>query len=133
MEDADVDELLAEAADKKKAAKDSKKPRFEYKCSRCGTDVVLPVELDRSRPIYCDDCPVIVRDERKGKKGPSKTPPLSPKPIEPNQQGEPVEKFPDEPSMVLGALALKPQKQVLRNHLNPRRERRHKRLLTDRR
>ncbi|MEK7620533.1 MAG: type IV secretion system DNA-binding domain-containing protein [Patescibacteria group bacterium] len=110
MEDADVDELLAEAADKKKAAKDSKKPRFEYKCSRCGTDVVLPVELDRSRPIYCDDCIAIVRDERKGKKGPSKTPPLSPRPTEPKPaEGEPVEKFPDEPSIGLGAL-VKPQK-----------------------
>lgn len=89
MEDADVDELLAEAAEKKKAAKDSKKPRFEYKCSRCGTEIILPVELDRSRPIYCDDCIAIVREERKGKKG---------------KVVKPSERIPDEPSISLGAL-----------------------------
>lgn len=111
MENADVDELLQEAADKKKAVKDSKKPRFEYKCSRCGTDIVLPVELDRSRPIYCDDCIAIVREERKGKKGGGATAPAKrvvetpPKPHE----GELVEKFPDEPSISLGTLQ-KPQK-----------------------
>ncbi|MBI4435248.1 TraM recognition domain-containing protein, partial [Candidatus Uhrbacteria bacterium] len=109
MEDADVDELLQEAADKKKAAKESKKPRFEYKCSRCGTDIVLPVELDRSRPIYCDDCIAIVREERKGgKRSPAKS--VLPKPA-PNvgrppkpSEGEVVEKTPDEPSISLGAL-----------------------------
>ncbi|MCR4314514.1 MAG: type IV secretory system conjugative DNA transfer family protein, partial [Candidatus Uhrbacteria bacterium] len=122
MEDADVDELLQEAADKKKAAKDSKKPRFEYKCSRCGVDIVLPVELDRSRPIYCDDCIAIVRDERKGKPGPKAGPgsigkgtgiavpakravEVPPRP----KDGELVEKFPDEPSISLGSLQ-KPQK-----------------------
>lgn len=67
MADTDVDELLEQAAAKKKAAKQSRKPRFEYKCSRCEKDIVLPVELDRSRPIYCDDCITIVREERKGK------------------------------------------------------------------
>ena len=91
MADADVDELLQEAADKKKAAKESKKPRFEYKCSRCAKEVVLPVELDRSRPIYCDDCIAIVRDERKGGKKPSIAK-LA------------VEKLPDEPSISLGVL-----------------------------
>ena len=71
MEDADMDTLLKEAAEKKKAMKDSKKPRFEYKCTRCNAEIVLPVELDRSRPIYCDDCITIVREERKtGKKIP---------------------------------------------------------------
>ncbi|HLD21136.1 MAG TPA: type IV secretion system DNA-binding domain-containing protein [Patescibacteria group bacterium] len=117
MEDADVDELLQEAADKKKAAKESKKPRFEYKCSRCGKEVILPVELDRSRPIYCDDCIAIVRDERKGKSGlkagsgsagkgkPAFQVERPPKPTE----GEVIEKFPDEPSISLGALA-KPEK-----------------------
>ncbi|MCR4314504.1 MAG: type IV secretion system DNA-binding domain-containing protein [Candidatus Uhrbacteria bacterium] len=112
MEDADVDELLKEAADKKKAAKDSKKPRFEYTCSRCGSEVVLPVELDRSRPIYCDDCIAIVRDERKGKKGTGTVAPakrvvsVPPKPSE----GESEEKFPDEPSISLETLQ-KPHKQ----------------------
>lgn len=111
MEDADVEELLQVAANKKKASKDSKKPRFEYKCSRCGTDIVLPVELDRSRPIYCDDCIEIVREERKGKKGKGATVPVKrvaealPKP----RDGEFVEKLPDEPSISLGALQ-KPHK-----------------------
>lgn len=29
--------------------------------------MVLPVELDRSRPIYCEDCIEIAREEKKGK------------------------------------------------------------------
>lgn len=71
MEDTDMDTLLKEAEVKKKAMKDSKKPKFEYQCSRCGAQIVLPVELDRSRPIYCDDCIKIVREEKKtGKKIP---------------------------------------------------------------
>jgi len=77
----------------------------------------LPVELDRSRPIYCDDCIAIVRDERKGKSGlkagsgsagkgkPAFQVERPPKPTE----GEVIEKFPDEPSISLGALA-KPEK-----------------------
>lgn len=119
MEDADVEELLQEAAAKKKAAKESKKPRFEYKCSRCNKDIVLPVELDRSRPIYCDDCIEIVREERKGKSGPKAgsagkgKAPATPKrtteePPRPGD-GEPVENLPDEPSISLGALQ-KPHK-----------------------
>ncbi len=115
MEDADVDTLLEEAAEKKKAAKDSKKPRFEYKCSRCAKEVILPVELDRSRPIYCDDCIAIVREERKGKKSGAK-PTLLGKPAEKISlpprptQGEVIEKFPEEPSISLGALARPVQK-----------------------
>lgn len=117
MENADVDELLQEAADKKKAAKESRKPKFEYKCSRCGTDIVLPVELDRSRPIYCDDCIAIVREERKGKSGlqagkgtgtvtlAKRVVEAPPKPVD----KESVEKFADEPSISLGALQ-KPHK-----------------------
>ncbi len=117
MENTDVDTLLKEAQEKKKAMKDNKKPRFEYKCSRCEKEVILPVELDRSRPIYCDDCIAIVRDERKtGKKipvvkvametkgehsgtGENIQPP--PKPSE----GTPVERTSDEPSISLDALS----------------------------
>ncbi|MBI4592161.1 type IV secretion system DNA-binding domain-containing protein [Candidatus Uhrbacteria bacterium] len=107
MEDADMDTLLQEAADKKKAAKDSKKPRFEYKCSRCGTDIVLPVELDRSRPIYCDDCIAIVREERKGKKGSV----IVERPREQKVPSPVPETLPDEPSISLGAL-VKPEKEA---------------------
>jgi len=123
MENADMDTLLQEAADKKKAAKDSKKPRFEYKCSRCAADVVLPVELDRSRPIYCDDCIAIVRDERKGGKSGFKAStgakvvakPTIPRPMPTVERpprptdGESVEKLPDEPSISLGSL-VRPEK-----------------------
>ena len=73
-----VAKLLAEAAEKKKAIKDSKKPRFEYNCSRCNKLIILPVELDRSRPIYCEECIEIVRSERKG--GKPSTPSIAPLP-----------------------------------------------------
>ncbi|MBI4256587.1 type IV secretion system DNA-binding domain-containing protein [Candidatus Uhrbacteria bacterium] len=98
MENADVDELLQEAAEKKKMAKESKKPRFEYTCSRCATGIVLPVELDRSRPIYCDDCIAIVREERKGKKGRFLETPSRP------LEEKPIRLLPEEPSISLGAL-----------------------------
>src|SRR3989338_5491440 len=56
MEGVSDETLLTEAAEKKKASKDSKKPRHEYECTRCNKQIILPVELDRSRPIYCEDC-----------------------------------------------------------------------------
>lgn len=40
----------------------------EYDCTRCGKKILLPVELDRSRPIYCETCIEIVRAERKAGK-----------------------------------------------------------------
>jgi DNA-directed RNA polymerase subunit RPC12/RpoP len=64
---------------------------------------VLPVELDRSRPIYCDDCIAIVRNERKGKRGKGAS---TPRPHE----GEPAERLPEEPSISLDALQ-RPHKQ----------------------
>lgn len=71
MEDVDMDKLLEEAEEKKKSAKAARKPRFEYNCTRCGKQIVLAVELDRSRPIYCEECIEIVREERKyGKRRP---------------------------------------------------------------
>ena len=76
MADQDVEDLYKEAEKKKKAASGGGgkggKPRHEYNCTRCDTDIVLPVELDRSRPIYCDDCITIVREEKKkgGKRPP---------------------------------------------------------------
>lgn len=70
--------MAADAAAKKKAIKDAKKPKFEYKCSRCGKQIILPVELDASRPIYCEDCIEIVRAERKGGKKPEVKPASAP-------------------------------------------------------
>lgn len=51
----DVDEALSQA---KKAKKEAKKAKYmhDYNCSSCDIKFQLPVELDRSRPIYCDDC-----------------------------------------------------------------------------
>ncbi|MBP9827768.1 type IV secretion system DNA-binding domain-containing protein [Patescibacteria group bacterium] len=76
--DTDVDEKMAEVS---KAKKDAKKERYmhEYTCSRCGTVFKLPIELDRSRPIYCEACKPIIDSERQkrggkpsgGAKGPS--------------------------------------------------------------
>lgn len=62
-----LEEKIAEVS---KAKKDAKKARFghEYACTRCGKVFTLPVELDRSRPIYCEDCkPIIDADRAKGK------------------------------------------------------------------
>ena len=45
------------------------KPLFDYDCTRCNKHMSIPVELDRNRPVYCEDCIEIVREERKsGKK-----------------------------------------------------------------
>jgi hypothetical protein len=49
--------------------------------------MVLPVELDRSRPIYCENCIEIVREERKKGKGkpPTKPPVKVEKPARPSE------------------------------------------------
>ncbi len=62
----DVGEALAKVAAEKKEAKKARFS-FEYACSRCGKAFSLPVELDRSRPVYCDDCHAIMVEERKNK------------------------------------------------------------------
>ncbi|MBI4713989.1 type IV secretion system DNA-binding domain-containing protein [Candidatus Uhrbacteria bacterium] len=97
MENADMETLLKEADEKKKMAKTSRKPRFEYNCTRCDKQIVLAVELDRSRPIYCEKCIEIVREERKH--GKPKTKPL-PRP----SGGEVVERVSQEPAVKLNQL-----------------------------
>lgn len=67
--DIDMGEAFDDAL---KEAKEKRKARFlhTYNCSRCNKEFSLPVELDRSRPIYCEECMPIVKEERqKGKKG----------------------------------------------------------------
>jgi len=65
----EVPGMPAEAPAKKKFSK----PLFDYDCSRCKKKISIPVELDRNRPIHCEDCMEIVREERKsGKKEPYK-------------------------------------------------------------
>jgi hypothetical protein len=98
MGEVDVDKMLAVAEEKKKAAKGGgKKPQFKYNCTRCNKEIVLPVELDRSRPIYCEECIEIVRAERKGGKKPSAPPPKM-------VEGEFVEKVSAEPAVSLSAM-----------------------------
>ncbi len=77
----EVPGMPADAPGKKK----SKKPLFDYDCTRCGKHMSIPVELDRNRPIYCEDCIEIVREEKK--KGTYKEPKIkketkSPKMVE---------------------------------------------------
>jgi DNA-directed RNA polymerase subunit RPC12/RpoP len=105
-EDMDVDKLLAEAEEKKKTMKESRKPRFEYNCTRCNKQIVLPVELDRSRPIYCEDCIEIVRSERKASKERKKMKRDAGGGVAPKlSDGDAVEKFAQEVSVSLSALA----------------------------
>lgn len=60
-----VEEKMKEVKVAKEAAK---KARYshEYDCTRCGKKFLLPVELDRSRPIYCEECKAL-RDAEKNK------------------------------------------------------------------
>ena len=66
-EGVDVEVKMKEVTDAKKEAK---KLRYshEYDCTRCGKKFTLPVELDKSRPIYCEDCKPIVDAERQKSK-----------------------------------------------------------------
>jgi len=126
MGDIDIDEALQEAEEKKKSVKESRKPRFEYNCTECGTQVVLPVELDRSRPIYCDDCITKIREQRKGRggrgmsgggergsdrrddRGGDRRPPMASLPPRPElkiTEGELVQKTVDGPAISLSTLA----------------------------
>jgi hypothetical protein len=68
MEDLDIDEAYKQAADKKKSMKQNRRPMHEYDCTECKTKITLPVELDRSRPIYCENCIEKVRSRRKDDK-----------------------------------------------------------------
>ncbi|MBU0531093.1 type IV secretion system DNA-binding domain-containing protein [Patescibacteria group bacterium] len=64
----EVPGMPAEAPAKKKASR----PLFDYDCSRCNKHMQIPVELDRNRPIYCEDCIEIVREERASGKKPER-------------------------------------------------------------
>ncbi|MCR4278680.1 MAG: type IV secretion system DNA-binding domain-containing protein [bacterium] len=49
------------------------KPMFKHTCSRCGKVWEMPVQLDPSRPMFCNECMPIVKEERKTQK---KAPPI---------------------------------------------------------
>ncbi|HBL39823.1 TPA: hypothetical protein DDZ10_04110 [Candidatus Uhrbacteria bacterium] len=74
----------------------------EYTCSRCEKKMQLPVELDTSRPIYCEDCIDIVKEERK--KGKGKTGDNKPSvPLKPSD-AQPVERQAPKGEISLSAL-----------------------------
>ncbi|MDG1950760.1 MAG: hypothetical protein P8J32_08175, partial [bacterium] len=119
--DVSDDDLRKEADRKRKASSGGGgggKPKFEYNCTRCDSNVTLPVELDRSRPIYCDDCIKIVREERKSGK---KSKPVIKKKVVPKpSEGELVEeKLPEEPSISLGSLMKEPKKEAAKVEPEP--------------
>jgi hypothetical protein len=65
----EVAEQFKAAEERRKATKKfGNKPLFDYDCTRCSKHMILPVELDRNRPIYCEECIEIVREERKSGK-----------------------------------------------------------------
>jgi len=68
-----------------------KKVMYDYTCTRCKKDMKLPVKLDTSRPIYCEDCLEEVRTG--GDKGGS-----SPKPSVPNPKPKEEKRSNDSPS-----------------------------------
>jgi DNA-directed RNA polymerase subunit RPC12/RpoP len=74
-EGVDLTEKYKEVKDKKEAAKKARYSQ-EYSCTRCGKTFAIPVELDRSRPIYCEECMPIIKEEReKGRKSIEPRPP----------------------------------------------------------
>lgn len=81
-EDTNIEAIYKEV---KQAKDDAKKLRFShsYICSRCKKTFMIPVELDRSRPIYCEECREVMKLERESskKKGDEKRrPTLAPPP-----------------------------------------------------
>ncbi|MBU0646624.1 type IV secretion system DNA-binding domain-containing protein [Patescibacteria group bacterium] len=111
MGDADVEKLMEAAAEKKKSAKQSRKPKFEYECTRCNKHMELPVELDKSRPIYCEDCIEIVREERKAGQDRQAIRKPAPLPVPPKvEEGEVIENVSEEPSISLSVIAPKENK-----------------------
>lgn len=43
------------------------KPKFSHTCDRCGKVWDMPIQLDKSRPMFCADCMPLVREEKKTK------------------------------------------------------------------
>lgn len=64
--EANIDELMEKA--KARSTGNPPKKKFDYKCSWCAKDMKIPVKLDRTRPIYCEDCRDIIGDLKREKK-----------------------------------------------------------------
>ncbi|PIQ67815.1 hypothetical protein CO173_04020 [Candidatus Uhrbacteria bacterium CG_4_9_14_3_um_filter_41_35] len=69
-DDVNIEEKMKEVSQAKKQAK-KEKYAHDYDCTRCKNQFKLPVELDRNRPIYCEDCKPIIEAERNNKKNSS--------------------------------------------------------------
>ncbi|MFA5946668.1 MAG: type IV secretion system DNA-binding domain-containing protein [Patescibacteria group bacterium] len=65
--DVDVEKMIKDVTTAKKEAKKARFA-FEYACTRCGKSFTLPIELDKSRPIYCEECKPIIDAERQKSK-----------------------------------------------------------------
>lgn len=66
-DDVDIEQKMKEVKEAKQAAK-KQKYMHSYDCTRCTKNFELPVELDKSRPIYCEDCHPIVKEENMKRK-----------------------------------------------------------------
>ncbi|MEK7094856.1 MAG: type IV secretory system conjugative DNA transfer family protein [Patescibacteria group bacterium] len=68
-DDLNIEEMIEEA--KAKARGGQVKKKHKYKCSHCAKDMSLPVELDRARPVYCEECrPTVSELKKTGKYDP---------------------------------------------------------------
>ncbi len=87
------------------------KPKYNHTCSRCAKIFQLAIQLDPSRPIYCQECRAIILEERaqrtSGMREVKKTPPVvgssppSSREMMPKTQGEsPVTNQPNRPRIL---------------------------------
>jgi len=63
LEGKNVDDLMDLA--RAKGTGNPPKKKYKYKCSWTGKEFSIPVKLDRSRPIYCEEGKEIVREAKK--------------------------------------------------------------------
>lgn len=62
--------------EKRTSAPAGRRPQFEATCSKCGKKFSVGFQPDPNRPFFCDECFVIVKEERE--RGKSKAPRLAP-------------------------------------------------------
>ncbi|MBU0649178.1 type IV secretion system DNA-binding domain-containing protein [Patescibacteria group bacterium] len=76
------------------SAKKRKKPLYTYTCTKCGKEQELAIQLDTSRPIYCQQC---LEDMKKGKR---KEPPRERPAVAPRISQTPLATKEDEPKEI---------------------------------
>ena len=62
-----TDERMAMIPKPQQEGKKKEKPKFPYICSRCGKKWEMPIDLDKSRPVFCAECLPLVKEERGSK------------------------------------------------------------------